>query len=29
MSYFAKLTGDDLSRHLNKTESLGLRKVQC
>jgi len=27
MSYFAKLTGDDLSRYLNKIESVGLRKL--
>ena len=26
-SYFAKLTGEDLSRYLNKTESVGLRKA--
>ena len=27
MSYFAKLTGEDLSRYLNKIESIGLIKV--
>ena len=27
MSYFAKLTGEDLSRDLNKIESIGLRKA--
>jgi len=27
MSYFAKLTGEDLSRYLNKTELYGLRKA--
>jgi len=27
MSYCAKLTGEDFSRYLNKTESLGLRKA--
>ena len=26
MSYCGKLTGEDLSRYLNETESLGLRK---
>ena len=29
MSYFAKLTGEDLSRYLNKTKSVGLRKAYC
>ena len=27
MSYFAKLTGEDLSRYLNKTASAGFRKA--
>jgi len=27
MSYFAKLTGEDLSRYVSKTESVGLRKA--
>jgi len=27
MSYFTKLTGEDLSRYLNNTESVGLRKA--
>jgi len=29
MSYCAKLTGEDLSRYLNKIESIGLRKAYC
>jgi len=29
MSYFAKLTDKDLSRFLNKIESVGLRKAYC
>jgi len=29
MSYFAKLTGEDLSRYLNKIESVDLRKAYC
>jgi len=29
MSYCAKLAGEDVSHHLNKTESVGLRKAQC
>jgi len=29
MSYCAKLTDEELSRYLNKTESVGLRKAQC
>ena len=28
LSYFAKLTGEDLSRYLNKIESVGLRKAK-
>ena len=27
MSYLSKLTGEDLSRYLSKTESVGLRKA--
>jgi len=27
--YCGKLTGEDLSRYLNKTESVGLRKAYC
>jgi len=29
MSYFAKLTGEDLSCYLNETELVGLRKAYC
>jgi len=29
MSYFAKLKNEDLSRSLNKIESVGLRKTCC
>jgi len=29
MSYCGKLTGDHLSRYLNKTELVGLRKAYC
>jgi len=29
MSYFAKLTGEDLSRYLNKIEPVGLGKAYC
>jgi len=29
MSNWAKLTGEDLSRYLNKMESVGLRKAYC
>jgi len=29
LSYFETLTGDELSRYLNKIESVGLRKAQC
>ena len=29
MSYFAKFTGEDLSRYLNNIEPIGLRKAYC
>jgi len=29
MSYFAKLTGNDVSSYLNKITSVGLRKAYC
>jgi len=29
LSYFEKLTGEDLSRYLNKIESVGLRNAYC
>jgi len=29
MSYFAKLTGEDLSHYLNTIELIGLRKAYC
>jgi len=29
VSYCAKLTGEDLSRYLNNSEFVGLRKAEC